>query len=189
MTITAQTFEQLALANPDRLLEMHRGQVREKPPMTWAHTDYSSELGVRLRLQLDPRCFRVHINGARLRRAAGGYYMPDVVVVPASLGRSVLDRDDVLPVVDDPVPLVVEIWSRSTADYDVDEKIPEYQARHDLEIWRLHPYDRTITVFRRTPEGGYERHEYRGGVVRCLALPGVEIDFDDLFAWIRDIEG
>jgi Uma2 family endonuclease len=189
MAVTAQTFEELALANPDRLLEMHHGRVREKPPMTWTHTDLLSELGYRLRRQIDPRRFRVHVNGARLRRADGGYYMPDIAVIPAALGRPFLDRSDVLSVLDGPVPLVVEIWSPSTGDYDVDEKLPEYQARGDLKIWRLHPYDRTITAFRRTPEGAYERHEYRGGVVRCQSLPEIEIDFDDLFAWARDIEG
>ena len=189
MAVTAQTFEELALANPDRLLEMHRGVVREKPPMTFEHTDLSSELGYRLRVQLDPRRYRVHVNGARLRRPGGNYFIPDVAVIPIELARLFRGRADLLAVYDDPLPLVVEVWSPSTGDYDVDEKLPEYQARGDREIWRLHPYDRTLRVYRRTPDGEYERHDYRAGVVRCLALPDVEVDLDDLFAWARDIEG
>ena len=189
MVVTAQTFEELALANPDRLLEMHRGVVREKPPTTWSHSDLSSELGFRLRAQLDTRRYRVHVNGARLRRPGGNYFVPDIAVIPVELGKPFRGRADVLAVYDAPLPLVVEVWSPSTGDYDVDEKLPEYQARGDREIWRLHPYDRTLRAYRRTLDGEYEQHDYRGGVVRCLALPSVEIDLDDLFVWSQDIEG
>jgi Uma2 family endonuclease len=189
MVVTAQTYEELALANPDRLLEMYWGIVREKPPMMWSHADLSSELGFRLRTQLDTRRFRVHVNGARLRRPGGNCFIPDIVAIPVELAKPFRGRADVLAVFDAPLPLVVEVWSPSTGDYDVDEKLPESQARGDREIWRLHPYERTLRAYRRTPDGEYEQHEYRGGVVRCLALPGVEFDLDDLFAWATDIEG
>ena len=189
MVVTAQTYEELALANPDRLLEMYRGIVREKPPMTWSHADLSSELGVRLRAQLDTRRFRVHVNGARLRRPGGNYFIPDIAAIPVELAQPFRGRADVLAVFDAPLPLVVEVWSPSTGDYHVDEKHPEYQARGDREIWRLHRYDRTLPAYHRTPDGEYEQHDYRGGVVRCQALPDAEIGLDDLFAWATDIEG
>jgi Uma2 family endonuclease len=76
----------------------------------------------------------------------------------------------------------VEIWPRSTGDYDVEEKLPEYQRRGDLEIWRLHPYERTLTAWRRQPDGSYTETIYTGGVVHPVALPGVAIDLDALFA-------
>ncbi len=83
---------------------------------------------------------------------------------------------------DAPLPLVVEIWSPSTGDYDVDAKLPEYQRRGDLEIWRLHPYDRTLSAWRRAPDGSYSEHRYTGGTVQPVALPGVTINLDDVFA-------
>jgi Uma2 family endonuclease len=80
------------------------------------------------------------------------------------------------------MPLVVEVWSPSTGEYDVDEQLPEYQARGDLEIWRVHPFERTLTVWRRQADGAYAHEVYEGGVVRPIALPGVTIDLDALFS-------
>jgi Uma2 family endonuclease len=81
-----------------------------------------------------------------------------------------------------PVPLVVEVWSPSTGEYDVDTKFPEYRLRGDLEIWRLHPDKRTLTTWRRQPDGTYHEELIRGGIVRPMALPGVSINLDELFA-------
>ena len=184
MTVSVQTFEELSLANPDRKLEMYRGQVREKPPMAWDHTDLLTELVYLLRAQLDRSEFRVHADGARLRHSGGNYFIPDIAVIPTDLGQPFRGQSNVLPIYDAPVPLVIEIWSPSTGGYDVGEKFPEYEARGDLEIWRLHPYERTLTVRRHQPNGSYEVQTYRGGIVRCAALPSVEIDLDRLFAGV-----
>jgi Uma2 family endonuclease len=179
MVVGTQTFEEMALANPR--LELHRGVVREKPPMSWDHTDLKSKLGFLLQGQLDRSRYRVHIDGAHVRRLGGAYYIPDIAVVPTEYGHPFRGRPGVLAVHDAPMPLVVEVWSKSTGDYDVDDKIPEYIARGDQEIWRLHPYERTLIARRRQDDGTYLETIYRGGVVPCAALPGVEIDLDRLF--------
>ena len=83
------------------------------------------------------------------------------------------------------MPLVVEVWSPSTGDYDVETKLQEYQRRGDLEIWRIHPYEQTLTAWRRQPDGSYTETLYRGGRVQPVALPNVTIDLDDLFALVR----
>jgi len=182
MSIVEQTYESLALANPGVKWELHDGQPRKKPALTWDHTDRMSELGFLLRQQLDGTRFRVHIAGARLRRATGTVYIPDVAVVPIELGRTLRGRSDKLEILDAPLPLVVEVWSPSTGGYDVDAKLPEYIARGDLEIWRLHPYERTLTTWVLQPDGGYLETVHRGGTVEPAALPGVRIDLDALFA-------
>jgi Uma2 family endonuclease len=92
-----------------------------------------------------------------------------------------LDQHDVLEVYDEPLPLVVKVWSRSTGDYSVPEKIVAYQQRGDLEIWRIHPFERTLTVWRRLPGGSYEETIHREGIVSPAALPGVAIDLAGLF--------
>jgi len=116
-----------------------------------------------------------------VRRTSENYYIPDVFVIPTELVRPLLERRDVLEAYDDPLPLVVEVWSPSTGDYDVDSKLPEYQRRGDLEIWRVHPFDRTLIAWRREPDGSYAESHYAGGTVQPVALPNVTIDLDTLF--------
>ena len=181
MSIIDRTYESLALADLGAKWELHDGRPREKPGMTWDHTDGSSELGFSLRRQLDGDRFRVHIGGARLRRASGTVYIPDVAVVPVELGRDLRGRSDTLEILDAPLPLVVEVWSPSTGGYDVDAKLPEYMARGDLEIWRFHPYERTLTTWQRQPDGTYVESVHRGGTIEPAAFPGVRIDLNTLF--------
>ena len=76
--------------------------------------------------------------------------------------------------------MIVEGWSSSTGGYDVDTKLPEYQRRGDAEIWRFHPYERTLRVWRRQPDGGYAETQYSSGLVRPASLPDVRIDPDAL---------
>ena len=56
-----------------------------------------------------------------------------------------------------------------------------YQQRGDLEIWRIHPYECTLTTWRRLPDGSYEEAVHSEGVVIPTALPGVVIDLAMLF--------
>jgi Uma2 family endonuclease len=79
------------------------------------------------------------------------------------------------------MPLVVEVWSPSTGDYDVEQRLREYQQRGDLEIWRIHPYERTLTSWRHQPDGSYLQLDYRDGIIEPAALPGVAIELARLF--------
>lgn len=181
--LTQQTFEQFALSDPERKWEMHRGELREKPGMTWAHSRIESLLALQLLQQLDLDEFHVSIDHGRVQTDKS-YYIPDLVVVPVESARSMRDRQDILEVYDGPLPLIVEVWSPSTGDYDIDAKLPGYQRRGDLEIWRVHPYERTLIVWRRQPDGSYTETAYGGGRVEVASLPGVTIDLDQLFARI-----
>jgi hypothetical protein len=58
--------------------------------------------------------------------------------------------------------------------------VPEYQARGDDEIWRLRPFERTLTVWRRQEDGSYVEPSVSGGTVGVASLPGVTIDLDVL---------
>ena len=132
--------------------------------------------------QLDEREFRLSTTHARLRRSTETYYVPDLVVIPAAFEDALLERPGSLDAFLDPLSLVVEVWSPSTGRYDILEKLPDYQARGDLEIWYIHPYERTLTAWRRQSDGTYEETVYRGGIVRPGSLPHVAIDLDALFA-------
>lgn len=181
MPVSEAVFRKLALEEPDAQWELHCGSPRRKPGMTAQHNRSMFRLAVSLFQQVDQREFDVRCNSGHVRRSAERYYIPDVAVIPVSLVRPQLDQRT-LEFYEEPLPLLVEVWSPSTGDYDVESKLVEYQQRGDLEIWRLHPYERTLIAWRRQPDGSYTETIYTGGAVRPVALPNVVIDLDALFA-------
>jgi len=182
MVVQQQTFEEfLTRAGDHSHLEVHQGRLREKPEMSFDHGDVMTYLGIQLGQQIDRKQYRVHVNNGRVRRTERTYYIPDIIVIPLHLAEPFRGKPGVLEIYDEPLPLVVEVWSESTGDYDVDAKLPEYKDRGDREIWRLHPYKRTLTAWRRQPDGSYTKTVYHGGKVESVALPGVIIDLDELF--------
>jgi len=183
MPVSDATYEQVALEDPEGQWELICGHLRSKPAMAIAHDGVILLLQRILMLQLDPREFLVSGNLARLRVSSGTCYVPDLCVIPrALLDRGVRERPQSLDVHEEPMPLVVEVWSPSTGDYDVEEKLREYQRRGDLEIWRIHPYERTLTAWRRHRDGGYSTLVVQRGTVRPLALPSVSFELESLFA-------
>lgn len=180
MVATKLDFEQFALDHPEGRWELHRGQLREKPPMAMGHDLALLKLMHQLVPQLASTEFVVNPGWSRVARATTSYYFPDLFVMPLAQFACLEER--ALALFRDPLPLVVEVWSPSTGDYDVDEKLPEYIARGDQEIWRLHPFERTLKAWRRREDGGYDEVELTGGVVTLHALPGVTVDLDLLFA-------
>jgi Uma2 family endonuclease len=184
MLVRERMIDVLTRAGDDSRLEVHRGQLREKPLMSFDHGDVMTYLAVQLVGQVDRKAFRVHVNNGRVRRTESTYYIPDIIVIPMHLTDPFRGKIGVLEIYDDPLPLVVEVWSESTGDYDVDEKLPEYIARGDREILRLHPYERTLTSWRRQPDGTYTKTVFHGGKVELHALPGVVIDLDELYELI-----
>jgi Uma2 family endonuclease len=96
MPVTERTYEQIALEDPERQWELHRGVPREKPTMTAAHNRMMTRLGFELLRQGDWREFDVRINSGRLRRRGEMSYIPDLAVVPVALVRPLLERADTL---------------------------------------------------------------------------------------------
>ncbi len=182
MPVTEATYEQLVFEDPEGKWELVCGRPRQKPGMTQEHNHIGRKLARRLHSMLPESEWEVSPDSARLRIPSGNTYVPDVAVIPVS---AMWDRRGTgrLETYDVPVPFVAEVWSPSTGAYDVDEKLPEYKVRGDLEIWRIHPYERTIIAWRRQPDGGYSEQLHTGGTLTIASLPGVSIDFDELFAF------
>lgn len=179
--MSEQAYQEFVLSGAEGTWELHDGVLVEKPGMSVEHGDSTFELGRHLGNQLDRRQFRIAINDWRLRRSSSTLFIPDLVIVPLSLTQEFRGQPGRLAIFSDPLPLVVEVWSASTGDYDVAAKTPAYMERGDLEIWRVHPYERTLTSWVRQPGGSYQETVYRGGIVALAALPGVTIDLDELF--------
>jgi Uma2 family endonuclease len=177
--ISEEAYLRFVLSGVEGSWELHDGRLVEKPAMTFRHGQIPMLLGHFLLSQLDRAQFQV-VSELRVRRSSATVFVPDLMVVPAAYSEEIRDRP-VLAIFSDPLPLVVEVWSPSTGDYDVDAKLPVYQQRGDLEIWRIHPYERTLTAWRRQPNGSYQETIHREGVVKPAALPGVAIDLGPLF--------
>lgn len=172
-------YEQFVLSGVEGTWELHDGVLVEKPGMSFRHGEIPMRLGYFLLSQLDWTEYSV-VAELRVRRPTATVFVPDVMVVPTAYSKEIRDRP-VLDIYSEPLPLVVEVWSPSSGDYDLDTKIPVYQQRGDLEIWRIHPYERTLTSWVRQADGSYRETVYRGGVVLPAALPRVEIDLERLF--------
>jgi Uma2 family endonuclease len=177
--ISEEAYQKFVLSGVDGSWELHDGRLVEKPAMTFRHGQIPMLLGHFLLSQLDRDAYAV-VSELRVRKSSATVFMPDLMVVPTAYSEEIRDRP-VLAIFSDPLPLVVEVWSPSTGDYDVDAKVPVYQQRGDLEIWRIHPYERTVTSWQRQPDGSYQETIHRGGIVTPVALPGVAIDLETLF--------
>ena len=177
--MSEQDYEAFVGFGIEGLWELHDGVLVEKPGMSWRHSAIASLLGFFLQKKLDLDQFRV-FSDTRVRRPSETIFIPDVMVVPMAYGAGLVD-DPRLAVFADPLPLVVEVWSRSTGDYDVETRIPIFMQRGDLEIWRIHSYEGAVTSWVRQPDGTYQETVYRSGTIRLAALPGVEIAGADIF--------
>ena len=180
MPVSEETYRRVALEDPEGRWELVCSRLRRKPAMTTEHEGVIDALYTMLARQLDRGEFRMRAN-SRLRLVSGDYRLPDLFVLPRVAEERLRANPGTFEIYADPMPLVVEVWSPSTGDYDIDSKFPVYQERGDEEIWRIHPFERTLAAWRRQPDGGYVATTYTGGTIQPVALPGVTIDLDALF--------
>jgi Uma2 family endonuclease len=189
MVVSEDEFQQIALDDPNGRWELDCGRLRRKPKMTFEHNQAARIIGHVLQTQLGLTDYVVAVDSGLIRRSESQFFIPDVMVVPMDAALRLFPEEGMWEVYTDPLPLVVEVWSPSTGRRDIATKVPEYQRRGDLEIWRVHPYQRTVTVWRRQPDGGYSETLYRGGRIEPMALPNVTIDFDEVFSLLRGQAG
>jgi len=171
MLVKDRILEALAQPGTEDRLEVHNGQLREKPSMTFRHGGISFYLGLQLGGQLDRSSFQVRINHGRLRRMEKTYYIPDVYVIPMSIITSEREASPELEIYAEPLLFVAELWSKSTGEYDAEEKLPEYRDRGDRVIWYLHPFERTVKAWVRQPDGSYTETPYQAAKSRSSRCP------------------
>lgn len=159
-------------------MELHDGVLVEKPVMSRIHGDFGMELAFLIRTQIDPTRYRLRANHAKLAVPGRSYFIPDVAVLPADLARGEPTAADLYH---EPIPLVVEVWSPSTGEYDAAIKLPGYRDRGDAEIWWVYLPEQSLTRWLRRPDGGYDEETITGGTFASVALPMVRIDLDALF--------
>src|SRR5688572_20369173 len=182
VVVRAKSDEEVLFAAPDHPWDLFDGRLVEKPIMSIEHDCVAHALYDMLRDQLPKADNWVRMNFSRLRRTSRNYMIPDVLVIPLEARERDRSRWTELAIYDRPIPLVAEVWSPSTGGYDVKFKLAEYRRRGDLEVWFLHPRRRTVTIWRRREDGEYDELTLTSGIVRPVALPGVEIDLGALLA-------
>jgi Uma2 family endonuclease len=187
MPITESAFRELSLSEPNQW-ELHDGIPRRKRVMTFEHGQAAWLIGHMIGVQVDLDEYVIRVDAGLVRRSASRYFIPDVMVIPMAEARRLFPEPGIWEVYPGPLPLVVEVWSPSTGRTDLTNKLAEYQRRGDLEIWFLHPYERTLTFWRRQPDGSYIRSVQEGGRISPTALPGVTIDLDEVFRRTRPPE-
>jgi Uma2 family endonuclease len=180
MAISTATYERVALEDDDHIWELENGQLRRKPDMSQEHNDASTELMLQLVAQLDTTRFTIRQNMGHLAAPPGHSYVPDVFILPRDYKKPRAAAPTGLETYTEPMPFLCEVWSPSTGDYDTDAKLPYYQQRGDLEIWRVHPYEQTVTAWRRQPDGSYAEANLAGRV-SLAALPDIQVDVNRLF--------
>lgn len=176
--MSEQEYRAFALTVEGKLFELWDGKPRQKPPMNIMHSRVASYLGFALANQLDRRVHLINVNGGRTRCSSRTYYVPDVIVIPYVVQE--LYDPDALGAYAEPLPLVVEVWSWTEEPYDFEAKLHAYQKLGDEEIWYIRPRDRTLTAWRKQPDGGYAESLHRGGIVPVASLPAVTVDLDAL---------
>ncbi len=182
MPVSEATYERLALEDDDTTWEYVCGHLREKPPMTQAHERVGWWIAHTIQNQVNASEYECRADSSRTRRSGATYFVPDAMVIPVAYFAKTQGTRR-LDAYDDPLPFVAEVWSPSTAQYDVDTKFEEYRLRGDLEIWRVHPYDRTVLAWRRQEDGSYSQTSYlfEDGEAPVLSLPGVVVKFAEIF--------
>ncbi len=181
MPVSEETYKRLSLEDDEHKWELVCGHLRRKPPTTHSHADVTMQLAFILGRQLNRSEYRVRVNHSRTRVNDGSYFVPDLAVIPYQLTGPKLGSMDELEEYTAALPLVAEGWSKSTGEYDVTEKLPEYQRRGDAEIWLIHPYERTVAVWRRQADGSYDSTMATSGTLRVGSLPNVTVDLAELF--------
>jgi len=133
----------------------------------------SRMLGERLRGR---RC-RVYDSSARVRvTASGNAYYPDASVVCGALAADPADPLSILN-----PSLIVEVLSPSTADYDSNEKLADYQRIPSVEHVLLAHHDAQLIDVYTRGEHGFSRQSFTTGGLARLPSLDVELPVDELY--------
>ena len=156
--------------------------VKEPPAPSRSHQEVVGELFLQIRLALEGKPYRTYVAPFDVRLPKSGeaddridtVVQPDVLVVG---GLEKLDERGMRGAPD----WIAEVLSPSTASHDHVLKVPVYERAGVLEVWLVHPIDRTLTLYR-LKNGSYGRPivlELKGRTA-IAAIPGVTIDWDRL---------
>jgi Uma2 family endonuclease len=118
---------------------------------------------------------RLPVNGEKENGRIYDILQPDISVI---CDKSKLDENGCVGAPD----MVIEIQSRSTANYDLTKKFKLYERAGVKEYWIVYPKTSEVDVFLLQDNGKYgEKTKYKEGKIAVSILDGCFIDLDDIF--------
>lgn len=184
------TYADLRCWPDDVRWELIEGEAYAMTGPSWQHQAVCLGLAAQLRVQFRERGCQVLVAPFDVRLSLAEQdddtittvVQPDISVV---CDASKLDARGCRGAPD----LVIEVLSPSTAARDHLIKRALYERHGVREYWLVHPLDRIVTIHRRSGEarvksdgfGVPELLEARS-TMASVGFPGVEIDWDDVFA-------
>ena len=152
------------------------GQIYAMAGGTPEHAALASAASGQLYAQLRGGPCRAYDSDLRVRTHSGLTTYPDVTVV---CGPSQRDQEDALAVTN-PI-LLLEVLSRSTAEYDAGEKFEHYKTLPSLRQYVLVSYpEHSLRVWTRSESGVWQSTDVREGEAAEL-LVGAKLDVRELY--------
>jgi Uma2 family endonuclease len=152
------------------------GQIYAMAGGTPEHAALAAAASGLLFSQLRSGPCRAYDSDLRVRTRSGLTTYPDVTVV---CGPSQRDEEDALAVTN-PI-LLLEVLSRSTAEYDAGEKFEHYKTLPSLRQYVLVSYpEHSLRVWTRSESGEWQSTDVRDGEVADL-LVGAKLDVRELY--------
>lgn len=175
--ITIAEYEQMIKAgvfDEDDRIELIEGDIVKMSPIGAAHAGFVKRLNRLLSNRVAGQAIVAVQDPIRLARSEPE---PDLALLRPRADdyiRSLPEAADVL--------LIIEVADTST-EYDRLVKLPVYAAAGIPETWLLDLNRRLIEVYRQPGEAGYaEKRTLRSQAPLTLAaLPGLALDFDEIF--------
>jgi Uma2 family endonuclease len=161
--------------------------VKEPPAPTRFHQELVGELYYQVKVALEAQRWRTYVApfDVRLPKAGEADDLVDTVVQPDVLIVRDLSKLDGRGMRGAP-DWIAEVLSPTTSRHDQFVKIPVYERVGVLEVWLIHPIERTLTVYR-LENGRYGRPiilELKGRAT-IGALPGVSVDWDRILPMLE----
>lgn len=186
MSVSEATFRRLADEDHEGKWELVSGRLRSKPSGTFGHNAVVRSLLWHLSTKLSRSEWSLVHGLGWLSHGTDTFLIPDVAVVGREEQRQLFRDRDVLEVYPVPLSFVAEVAEAAWLQYDTHEKIAVYRRRGDAEIWLIDPWmetrsDRSLTVWRRQPDGGYSETRLVEGMAVPTVLPGVSVELSELF--------
>ena len=168
-----------SLEKSELKLEYCAGVIYATAGGTPTHAELAASVISLLRPALRGRC-TVYTSDAKVRVETADFSaFPDVSVVCGERQVSSIDSNALIN-----PSVLVEVTSRSTEEYDRDEKTRQYQRLPSLRAVLLVSHrEPRVTVVERVETGWTQRHSGPGERV-TLAQPSVSFMVDDLYAGV-----
>lgn len=162
--------------------EFYEGEIYAMAGGTPEHAAMAAAVTASLVTQLRGSPCRVYSSDLRVRVLATGLATyPDVTVICGPTERDPSSPNHVTN-----PRLIVEVLSRSTADYDRGEKLQHYQQISALEaVVLVDPAAPRIELWARGPNG-WHSEQFAAGEVVTLAAIGAVLSVDDVYHAARE---